>query len=95
MHDTEAELQHLKGTNCANGHHTEQQKPMPKWRQQLERRIYILTWIKTYDKEMTISDMIAGLTLGLTLIPQSIAYAAIAGLSSEYGLYSAFIGNTI
>lgn len=36
--------------------------------------------------------MIAGVTLGLTMIPQAIAYAALAQLPSHYGLYAAFIG---
>lgn len=67
------------------------EKPkQPNW---LFRRIYILTWIRHYDREKAISDLIAGITLGLTIIPQSIAYAALAGRSSEYGLYTAFIGN--
>ncbi|KAK7601807.1 hypothetical protein V9T40_009248 [Parthenolecanium corni] len=38
------------------------------------------------------SDLIAGLTLGLTIVPQSIAYASLARLPSENGLYSAFTG---
>lgn len=59
------------------------------------RRVFILTWIRLYDREKAIADLIAGVTLGLTIIPQSIAYAALAGLSSEYGLYSAFIGEFI
>ncbi|XP_065369767.1 sodium-independent sulfate anion transporter [Calliphora vicina] len=59
------------------------------------RRVFILTWIRLYDREKAIADLIAGITLGLTIIPQSIAYAALAGLSSEYGLYTAFIGSII
>uniref|UniRef100_A0A1A9WJC3 SLC26A/SulP transporter domain-containing protein n=1 Tax=Glossina brevipalpis TaxID=37001 RepID=A0A1A9WJC3_9MUSC len=62
----------------------------PNW---IFRRIYILTWIRHYDREKAISDLIAGITLGLTIIPQSIAYAALAGRTSEYGLYTAFIGS--
>ncbi|KAH8265472.1 hypothetical protein KR038_008660 [Drosophila bunnanda] len=61
----------------------------------LVRRIYFLSWITSYDRERAFADLIAGITLGLTIIPQSIAYAALAGLSSEYGLYSAFIGSII
>ena len=38
------------------------------------------------------SDLIAGLTVGLTVIPQGIAYAIVAGLPPQYGLYSAFMG---
>uniref|UniRef100_A0A336LZJ1 CSON006191 protein n=1 Tax=Culicoides sonorensis TaxID=179676 RepID=A0A336LZJ1_CULSO len=59
---------------------------------QIVRRIYILNWITSYNSNFFISDLIAGITLGLTIIPQAIAYAALAGLSSEYGLYAAFIG---
>lgn len=40
-----------------------------------------------------ISDFIAGITVGLTMIPQSLAYAGLAGVSPEYGLYTAFIGS--
>ena len=38
------------------------------------------------------SDLIAGVTVGLTVIPQGIAYAIVAGLEPQYGLYSAFMG---
>ncbi|CAL1540614.1 unnamed protein product, partial [Lymnaea stagnalis] len=38
------------------------------------------------------SDMIAGLTVGLTVIPQGLAYAQVADLPAQYGLYSAFVG---
>ncbi|XP_036346277.1 sodium-independent sulfate anion transporter-like [Rhagoletis pomonella] len=66
-----------------------EQPPEKHW---IYRRLYILNWLQKYDRETAISDLIAGITLGLTIIPQSIAYAALAGLSSEYGLYSAIIG---
>lgn len=66
-----------------------EQPPEKHW---ILRRLYFLNWLKTYDRDTAIADLIAGITLGLTIIPQSIAYAALAGLSSEYGLYSAIIG---
>lgn len=34
----------------------------------------------------------SGITVGLVLVPQSLSYAKLAGLPSEYGLYSSFIG---
>ncbi|XP_065083422.1 sodium-independent sulfate anion transporter-like isoform X1 [Ochlerotatus camptorhynchus] len=61
----------------------------------LRQRINILNWIGTYDREDGISDVIAGVTLGLTIIPQSIAYAALAGLPSQYGLYAAYMGTLV
>lgn len=61
-------------------------------KRQLRQRISILNWITSYNREDVISDFIAGVTLGLTIIPQSIAYAALAGLPSQYGLYAAYMG---
>lgn len=39
--------------------------------------------------------MVAGITCGLTVIPQSLAYANIAGLPPQYGLYGSFLGTFI
>lgn len=37
-------------------------------------------------------DLIAGVTVGLTVIPQSLAYSNIAGLPPQHGLYGSFLG---
>ena len=37
-------------------------------------------------------DLIAGITVGIVLVPQSMSYAQIATLAPQYGLYSAFVG---
>jgi len=36
--------------------------------------------------------VIAGLTVGAVVVPQSMSYAILASLTAEYGLYSSFIG---
>jgi sodium-independent sulfate anion transporter 11 len=36
--------------------------------------------------------VIAGLTVGAVVVPQSMSYAILASLNPEYGLYSSFIG---
>ena len=51
----------------------------------------ILTWLPSYKKEWLKSDVAAGLTVGVMLIPQGMAYAMLAGLPPIYGLYSALI----
>jgi len=56
------------------------------------KRLPILSWLPQYNTEKAISDAIAGVTVGLTVIPQGIAYAVVAGLEPQYGLYSAFMG---
>ena len=58
----------------------------------LRRRLCILNWIGKYNVRWGINDAIAGITLGLTIIPESIACALLAGLPARYGLCSAFIG---
>ncbi|MFV2004648.1 MAG: SulP family inorganic anion transporter [Gammaproteobacteria bacterium] len=51
-----------------------------------------LNWINELkDPKIVRADMIAGLTVALVLIPQSMAYATLAGLPEVYGLYIAFV----
>ncbi|XP_063695658.1 sodium-independent sulfate anion transporter-like [Culicoides brevitarsis] len=58
----------------------------------LFKRIPMLTWLSKYSKEDAIGDFIAGLTVGMMIIPQSMAFAGIAGLDPQFGLYSSFLG---
>ncbi|KAL7737536.1 hypothetical protein ACLKA6_007661 [Drosophila palustris] len=52
----------------------------------------ILKWLPRYRSSYIVQDFIAGFTVGLTTIPQAIAYGVVAGLEPQYGLYSAFMG---
>jgi SulP family sulfate permease len=36
-------------------------------------------------------DIVAGITVALVLVPQSMAYAQLAGMPAHYGLYTAFV----
>ncbi|XP_075144822.1 sodium-independent sulfate anion transporter [Haematobia irritans] len=58
----------------------------------LRNKVRMLGWIQRYTLEWGINDVIAGITLGLTIIPESIACALLAGLPARYGLCSAFVG---
>ncbi|XP_055918098.1 sodium-independent sulfate anion transporter isoform X2 [Eupeodes corollae] len=49
-------------------------------------------WLPKYKPKFLLQDFVAGLTVGLTTIPQAIAYGVVAGLPPQYGLYSAFMG---
>nr|XP_036588688.1 sulfate permease [Colletotrichum truncatum]KAF6800062.1 sulfate permease [Colletotrichum truncatum] len=49
-------------------------------------------WILRYNTRWLMSDAIAGVTLGLVVIPQAMAYALLARLNPEYGLYTSFTG---
>ncbi|CAG9859988.1 unnamed protein product, partial [Phyllotreta striolata] len=61
----------------------------------LHKRLPILNWLPKYNASWAIGDFIAGITVGLTLIPQGLAYYTIIGLPPEYGLYSSFLGSFV
>jgi len=51
----------------------------------------ILDWLPKYKKVHFSGDFFAGLTVGVMLIPQGMAYAMLAGLPPIFGLYAAFV----
>ncbi|MBI5582240.1 MAG: SulP family inorganic anion transporter [Deltaproteobacteria bacterium] len=57
----------------------------------LKKNFPFLEWFKNYNGPAFRADALAGLTVALVLIPQSMAYAQLAGLPSYYGLYAAFL----
>jgi SulP family sulfate permease len=50
-----------------------------------------LVWFKDYNRDKFIKDLIAGLTIAAVLVPQSMAYALLAGMPPIYGLYASFL----
>ncbi|MFC1313078.1 MAG: solute carrier 26 family protein [gamma proteobacterium symbiont of Ctena orbiculata] len=51
-----------------------------------------MSWIgEIKDRETVRADIIAGITVALVLVPQSMAYAQLAGLPVYYGLYASFL----
>ncbi len=48
-------------------------------------------WLFGYDKDKFLRDIVAGLTVAAVLVPQSMAYALLAGMPPIYGLYASFI----
>ncbi|XP_011860503.1 PREDICTED: sodium-independent sulfate anion transporter-like [Vollenhovia emeryi] len=58
----------------------------------LAKYVPVLGWLPRYTRLKAVSDLIAGITVGLTMIPQSMAYAVLAERIPQYGLYSCFVG---
>ncbi|XP_073167400.1 sodium-independent sulfate anion transporter isoform X5 [Lepidochelys kempii] len=58
----------------------------------VQRRLPVLRWLPQYSLQWLQLDLIAGVTVGLTVVPQALAYAEVAGLPVQYGLYSSFMG---
>jgi len=57
--------------------------------------IPILQWLPNYRKANLSGDLSAGLTVGIMLIPQGMAYAMLAGLPPVFGLYASLIPQVI
>ncbi|MGE0087542.1 MAG: SulP family inorganic anion transporter, partial [Desulfococcaceae bacterium] len=57
----------------------------------IEKVFPFIGWFRNYGKDAFKADMLSGLTVALVLIPQSMAYAQLAGLPSYYGLYASFL----
>jgi SulP family sulfate permease len=51
----------------------------------------ILEWLPNYKKKDLRGDLLAGLTVGVMLVPQGMAYGLLAGLPPIYGLYAGLI----
>jgi SulP family sulfate permease len=54
----------------------------------MQRFFPILGWARTYRRETLVNDLIAAVIVTIMLIPQSLAYALLAGLPAEVGLYA-------
>ncbi len=57
----------------------------------LAKLLPVLAWGPRYDRGDIRSDLAAGLTVGAMLVPQAMAYALLAGLPPEVGLYAATV----
>ncbi len=57
----------------------------------LKKFIPILSWLPAYQSKDLKGDISAGLTVGVMLIPQGMAYAMLAGMPAIYGLYASIV----
>ena len=61
-----------------------------KLRQQLGRYVPITAWLPAYARDFLRSDLISGVTVWGVMVPVAMAYAQMAGVPPEAGLYAAF-----
>lgn len=57
----------------------------------LKRYLPCTEWLSSYNKDVLTSDVVAALIVTIMLIPQSLAYALLAGLPAEVGLYASIL----
>ena len=60
-------------------------------RARLKTYLPILDWLPGYDRQALTNDGIAGLIVAIMLVPQGMAYALLAGLPPEVGLYASIV----
>ena len=59
-------------------------------------KIFPMTkWIQDYERSFIVRDLVAGLTIGLLMVPLCFANSELAGLDPYLGLYSSFIGISV
>lgn len=51
-----------------------------------------LSWMGHYNIQWFAGDVVAGITIGAVVVPQGMAYALLAKLEPQFGLYSSFMG---
>lgn len=61
----------------------------------IQKVLPITLWLPNYKKQYLQGDVFAGITVGIMLIPQGMAYALIAGLPPVYGLYASIVPQII
>ena len=61
--------------------------------QYIVERVPVVHWLPRYNPRWLLNDTLAGITVGVLLIPQSLAYAKIATIPGEYGLMSSWLPN--
>ncbi|NNE67972.1 MAG: solute carrier family 26 protein [Pyrinomonadaceae bacterium] len=55
------------------------------------RYLPILKWLPNYNREFLVGDITAGIVVAIMLVPQSMAYASLAGLPAQVGLYASIL----
>lgn len=64
---------------------------LPSWLKPLRRYLPILDWGLNYRSEDLVGDLMAGTIVAIVLIPQGMAYAMLAGLPPQVGLYASMV----
>jgi sodium-independent sulfate anion transporter 11 len=59
------------------------------------QKVPVVQWLPKYSPKWVFSDFIAGVTVGVLMIPQALAYAALAGLPLQVGLLASWIPSAL
>ena len=56
----------------------------------VRRYVPVVAWLPHYDRRWLAADAVAGVSVWALVVPQALAYATLAGVPVQYGLYTAF-----
>ncbi|CAL2242659.1 unnamed protein product [Prunus armeniaca] len=94
-------LQHPSTTSSSSSASSSTWAALSRWKSKVQSMTWVewlevflpcTRWIRTYKwREYLQVDLMAGITVGVMLVPQSMSYAKLAGLEPIYGLYSGFV----
>ncbi len=62
-----------------------------RWTRYLKRLVPAIEWLPSYTREQLTGDLIAGIIVAVMLVPQGMAYAMLAGLPPQVGLYASIV----
>jgi SulP family sulfate permease len=62
------------------------------WRKRIRSALPVIGWLPQYQRSWLRPDIVAGLTLAAYAVPVSVAYASLAGLPPQAGLYCYLVG---
>jgi SulP family sulfate permease len=62
------------------------------WSMRLRSALPVIEWLPQYQRSWLRPDIVAGLTLAAYAVPVSVAYASLAGLPPQAGLYCYLVG---
>jgi high affinity sulfate transporter 1 len=68
---------------------------MREWRRLARSSLPAIVWLPQYNKHWLRTDVVAGLTLAAYAVPVSVAYASLAGLPPQAGLYCYLVGGAV
>lgn len=57
----------------------------------LSAKLPIIQWLPRYSPSWLLNDILAGITIGVLLVPQSLSYATVANIPASYGLVSSWL----
>src|SRR5512137_2708908 len=60
----------------------------------LEKYVPFIGWVTTYQRAWLRDDLVSGIVVGAIMIPVAMAYAQMAGVPVQAGLYAAIVGMT-